>query len=269
MRKLAWQGTVAVDLLQKLVHEYRPYEVNRGQTDQVYQRCLGKILEAVREGGGGAVVKAMRWVATQFEALPADRSQPRPVIGLVGEIYLRLNAFGNQNIIRQVESAGGEVMVATMMEWLYFTNWYYKRMSRTLGNYFDFLTTFIVDAYQRDRERKLVKPVEHLLRFPHESPIELLIEHIQPYYEPYLATEAILSMGKAVDFARLGLSGILNVMPFSCMPGIITAGMAPRLRHDLNNIPWLDVIYDAQGGTNLNTRLEAFMFQAKQYQRSS
>ena len=51
------------------------------------------------------------------------------------------------------------------------------------------------------------------------------------------------------------------------MPGIITAGMAPRLRSDLDNIPWLDVIYDAQEGTNINTRLEAFMYQVKQFQR--
>ena len=28
----------------------------------------------------------------------------------------------------------------------------------------------------------------------------------------------------------------------------------------------LDVTYDAQGGTNLQTRLEAFMFQARQFQ---
>ena len=64
---------------------------------------------------------------------------------------------------------------------------------------------------------------------------------------------------------RLGLSGIVNVMPFSCMAGIITAGMAPRIRADLGGVPWLDVIYDAQGGTNVNTRLEAFMYQATQY----
>ena len=94
------------------------------------------------------------------------------------------------------------------------------------------------------------------------------MKNIRPYYEPVLGTEAVLSMGKAIDLARHGLSGILNVMPFSCMPGIIVAGMAPRIRADLNSIPWLDVIYDAQAGTNLNTRLEAFMYQAVQFRRT-
>jgi len=123
------------------------------------------------------------------------------------------------------------------------------------------------DIYQRHLEHKLVNLVAHLFKFPQDSPIEQLIVNIRPYYEPYLATEAVLSMGKAIEFAKSGLSGILNIMPFSCMPGIITAGMAPRLRSDLDNIPWLDVIYDAQEGTNINTRLEAFMYQVKQFQR--
>ena len=64
-----------------------------------------------------------------------------------------------------------------------------------------------------------------------------------------------------------GLSGIVNIMPFSCMPGLITAGMAPRLRADLDGIPWLDIACDAQHATNIQTRLEAFLYQARQFQR--
>jgi predicted nucleotide-binding protein (sugar kinase/HSP70/actin superfamily) len=267
LRQLVWQGIVAVDLFQKLLHEYRPYELNRGQADQIYRHCLDRVVTAIREGGGKAVVEAMEWTATRFEDLPVDRTQPRPLIGVVGEIYLRFNTYGNQDIIRLVEAAGGEVVLATMMEWLYFTNWYYKTVSLTLGRYLDFFTTFIADLYQQGQERKLMKPVEHLLKHPHESPMKQLIDSVRPYYDPYLATEAVLSMGKAIEFARTGLCGILHIMPFSCMPGIITAGMASRLRADLNNIPWLDVIYDAQGGTNLKTRLDAFMYQAVQHQR--
>jgi predicted nucleotide-binding protein (sugar kinase/HSP70/actin superfamily) len=84
-----------------------------------------------------------------------------------------------------------------------------------------------------------------------------------------LETEAGLSLAKAVEMARTGASGVINVMPFSCMPGIVVAGMAPRFRADLANIPWLDISFDAQGGTNIQTRLEAFMYQAAQYQRQA
>ncbi len=267
LRALAWQGVVAVDLLQKLLHEHRPYEVNKGQTDEIYQQCMEQVVAGTEAGGGKALVEAMQWTAKQFEALPVDRSRPRPLVGLVGEIYLRFNTYSNQDVIRRVEDAGGEVMVASMMEWFYYTNWSVKEFSWGLGKYMGFLGMTLVDKYQQYQENKLVKQVEHLLKHPHEAPISQLIENVRPYYEPYLATEAVLSMGKAIDFAKSGLCGILNIMPFSCMPGIITAGMAPRLRADLDNIPWLDVIYDAQEGTNINTRLEAFMYQAVQFQR--
>ncbi len=267
LRILGWQGIVAVDLLQKLLYEYRPYETNPGQADGVYQLCLDRIVAAIRTDDGKQLVEAMKWIAAQFEALSVDRSEPRPLIGLVGENYIRLNAYSNQDIIRQVEAAGGEVVVATMMEWLYFTNWYFKAFSQHNGNYLDFLTISLTDMYQQRLEHKLTKYVEHLFKNPHEAPLTQLIEDIRVYYDPFLATEAVLSLGRAIDFVRNGLCGIINVMPFSCMAGIITAGMAPRLRTDLDNIPWLDIIYDAQEGTNINTRLEAFMYQVKQFQR--
>jgi predicted nucleotide-binding protein (sugar kinase/HSP70/actin superfamily) len=267
LRQLVWQGTVATDLLQKLLYEYRPYETNKGQTDELYQQGLAHIKEGVQAGGGKPLIKAMQWIAKQFEQLSVDRSEPRPIIGIIGEIYIRLNNYGNQDIIRKVEAIGGEVRIASMMEWLYYSNWAVKNNARHSHLFLSFISMSIVDFYQQHQEHKLLKPVEHLLSHPHETPVAKLMDNIRPFYEPALDTEAVLSMGKAVDFAQLGLNGILNLMPFSCMPGIITAGMAPRIRADLGNIPWLDVIFDAQGGTHFNTRLEAFMYQATQYQR--
>lgn len=267
LRALIWQGVVAVDLLQKLLHEHRPYEVDPGQADKAYDECLHRVVAATERGGEQQTVTAMHRAAAQFAALRVDRSEPRPLIGLVGEIYLRFNAYSNQEVIRRVEALGGEVLVASFMEWFYFTNWEAKTRARVLGMSLESLKVFLVNAYQRRQEGKLLKPVEHLLKRPHDPPLAQLMENIRPYYEPTLGTEAVLSMGRAIDFAQNGLSGILNVMPFSCMPGIIVAGMGPRLRADLDNIPWLDVVYDAQGETNINTRLEAFMYQAVQFQR--
>ena len=267
LRQLIWQGTVATDILQKLLYEYRPYEVNKGETDELYQSCLKRIAQAVEEQGDKALVLVMKWIAKQFEALSVDRSEPRPLVGLVGEIYIRLNNYANQNLIQKVEDSGGEVTIASMMEWIYFANWFVKDDAWRSNSFWNFLNMSVVDFYQQHQENKLLKPVEHLLKHPHETPIAKLTDNIRPYYDPTLDTEAVLSMGKAIDFANKGLSGILNLMPFSCMPGIITAGIAPRIRADLGNIPWLDVIFDAQGSTHFNTRLEAFMYQATQYQR--
>ncbi|HZD05927.1 MAG TPA: hypothetical protein VE173_13535, partial [Longimicrobiales bacterium] len=70
-----------------------------------------------------------------------------------------------------------------------------------------------------------------------------------------------------LDVCRHGVSGVIDVLPFSCMPGMIVMAMAGRLRERMDGIPWLDVAFDGQRETNLHTRLEAFMHQALQFHR--
>lgn len=267
LRLLIWQGAVAGDILHKLLHGYRPYEINKGETDQVYEESLNRVVAAMEAGGGKHLVKAMHWVGKQFEMIRVDFSDPRPMIGIVGEIYLRYNKHVNLDLPRQVEQAGGEVQIAGITEWLYYTNWTYIRDARIFRNAKRFVKMQISDAYQRHLEHMLLKPVEHLLKYPHDPNVDELMANLAPYYHSDLHSEAILSMGSAIYFGKIGFHGLLNVMPFSCMPGTITAGIAPRMRADLDNIPWLDISYDAQEGTNIKTRLEAFMYQAAQFQR--
>jgi hypothetical protein len=51
------------------------------------------------------------------------------------------------------------------------------------------------------------------------------------------------------------------------MPGTIVGAVMKRYREDHNNIPFLNMAYDGQEETNTLTRLEAFMHQARQFQR--
>ena len=266
-RALAWDALVLTDLAQKLLHAHRPYEVHPGQADALYGECLQRIVADTRVGGGRRFDGTASWMARQFEALRVDRGEPRPIIGLVGEIYLRFNEYGNQDMIRTVEAAGGEVVLASMMEWLYYIAWGSVRKAFQRGDAWDGLKSKLTELYQQVREHRLARHFAHLLPHPLETPTARLMDNIRPYYEPELGTEAVLTLGEAIELAHHGASGILNIMPFSCMPGIITAGLAPHIRADLDNIPWLDVTFDARGGTNFQTRLEAFLHQATQYRR--
>jgi len=73
-------------------------------------------------------------------------------------------------------------------------------------------------------------------------------------------------VGKAVDYAKRGVAGIVNVMPFSCMPGTVAGALLKRMREDHDNIPLLSLAYEGQQDTQTITRLEAFMHQARAYQ---
>jgi predicted nucleotide-binding protein (sugar kinase/HSP70/actin superfamily) len=88
---------------------------------------------------------------------------------------------------------------------------------------------------------------------------------LEPHFPTILGTEGVLTMARALDFAERGVAGILNVFPFSCMPGIVVAAMAPHLRRRFDGVPWLDLSYDGQENTNIRTRLGAFMHQARRF----
>lgn len=267
LRKLAWQGIVSVDLLTRVLHEYRPYEVVPGSAEAAYEESLDGLVEAIEAGGGDAAVDALTRTAERFSSLEVDVSIQRPLVAVLGELYLMLNRQSNSEIVRAVEEAGGEVLQGTFMDWLYFVDWRRKSLSWRFGDYRDFMGACISDWYQRGVERKLSEPLRSVLRHPAERPIARAVERIEGFYEPLLGTEAVLTMARSLDLGAHGLAGVVNVLPFSCMPGTVVSCMSPRLREEMNGIPWLDVAYDGQEETNLHTRLEAFMHQALQYHR--
>ena len=267
VRRLSWEGAVAVDLLQKTLHRRRPYELQPGAADAAYREALADVVAATELGGGRRLVRAMERAGAAFAAVAIDDTARRPLIGIVGEIYLRHNAFSNLEIVRRVEALGGEVDLTTMIEWFYYTNWGHLGDSRIQGQLLEWAQTWATDSYQRHLERRLARPVAHMLDHPCEPPVGRLMASLRPYFSADLANECLLSMGKTIALARQGVCGMINVMPFACMPGTITAAMAPRIRADLGHLPWLDIAFDAQGGTNMTTRLEAFMYQAAEFQR--
>ena len=54
-------------------------------------------------------------------------------------------------------------------------------------------------------------------------------------------------------------------MPFTCMPGTLVSSLTNDFRKDHNNIPWETIAYDGQEDTSIDTRLQAFMHQVKEY----
>jgi len=268
LRLLAWTGVVAVDLLLKLRYEFRPNELAPGVTDAASHHGLRVIEDATSAGGGRHLLDAMDAIATDFAALPADRSSPRPVVAMLGEIYVMLNQHSNQALIHQLEAAGAEVVTGTLSEWFHFAD--ETKMDRDVlfGSWLGLLGTKSLSAYQRVTERRMHARVGHLLRQPADPPMRKLMEMARPYFDPLLGTETLLTVSKVVHYAANGVSGVVNVMPFSCMPGIVVTGLAGRLRQDFGLLPWLDINFDGQRITNIRTRLEAFAHQVTQFARS-
>ena len=96
--RMAWQGIVAIDVLERRLRETRPYERNKGESDEIYQYYLKRIYDAIR--GNQGIMPLMEEAAARFDDIQTDK-QEKPVIGIVGEIYLRSNKFANENIVKR------------------------------------------------------------------------------------------------------------------------------------------------------------------------
>ena len=185
----------------------------------------------------------------------------------MGEIFVRNNKFSNDYLVNQIERLGGEVLLPPFTEWLFHVNGVLKLYNILMRNYRSYLNISIMDRFQRRSETRLTRLVAGTLRDGEEPALKDIWKNAEPYLPPWFG-EAALSLGKSVDYARKGLAGIINVMPFTCLPGTIATAALKRFREDYNGIPCLIIAYDGLEQTNATTRLEAFLYQARQYQRS-
>ena len=72
-----------------------------------------------------------------------------------------------------------------------------------------------------------------------------------------------------VEYHKDGFGGVVNVMPFTCMPSTIVSTQTRRLSADCNEMPILNLSFDGQEDATLTTRLEAFVEQVGARQKVS
>ncbi|MBI5049826.1 MAG: CoA protein activase [Nitrospirae bacterium] len=267
LTKHAWKGIIAIELLMKCLHETRPYESNKGETENIYKEYLVKISRSVKSHNG-AMHELLREMQRTFSAVPKN-TRKKPLVGIVGEIFVRHNAFSNEDIIRKIEALGGEVWLAPVEEWLYYVNQMglrkavnkFRSMPFSKKAASETLSIFVTGLVQKRIEHEFSKPFNGFLKTVKEPSTKKIFANALPYLHNSFEGEAILSMGKAVDFVQRGASGIISVMPFGCMPGTIVSALLKGLKQD-TDIPCLSIAYDGAEATCSEIQLEAFMHQA-------
>ncbi|MFQ5646085.1 MAG: acyl-CoA dehydratase activase [bacterium] len=259
-----WNGILAVDILEKLLREIRPYELEKGLTDRVYKESLEMVTHGVIDDN---LLETLVMVRDKFMRIPKDQSAQKPVIGVVGEIFVRASIFSNNDLAREIERLGGEAWFPPVAEWFLYLSHLAKLEHKTHKNYSGLLSTTVSEFIQKRDEHKQYKIFEGMLRNSHEPTIKQTLKLSDPYIHSSFEGEAPLSVGKSIDFFHKGMAGIVNAMPFSCMPGNIVNATLTRFRQDHGNIPYINMSYDGQGESNYKTRLEAFMHQAQRFHR--
>jgi predicted CoA-substrate-specific enzyme activase len=259
-RRTAWRGSVFVDCLIKALLKTRPYEVNNGDAEKVYNRYLNLMEECIISDGD--LLELAYNAAREFSDIP-KLPGVKPLVGLVGEIYLRNNRFSNNYLIDKLETLGVEVSLATFSEWVSYTSYTYYLDAVNDRNFGSIVKASLQTYFQNRDEHRIEKSFLKYFPILHESKIKDIVKLAAPYLPVDIRGEAVLSIGKAIEFFNNGASGIVNCMPFNCMPGTIVSSLSRKLSHDLNNIPWLNISYEGLQDTGEETRLEAFVDQVK------
>jgi predicted CoA-substrate-specific enzyme activase len=257
-----WTAVVGIDLLHKLVLRLRPYAIEPKQAQEVYEKCHRQWVEHVEKRSRlSDMVRLCGQFADEFAKVKLDKSVRKPRIGIVGEIYVRNHPFANLNIIRRLEELGAACDLAPLAEWVYYTNFTRSKMAKRRGQIKNLFSNTIQNFFQHRIERALAQPMEKKFGKLAEHPIRHVIDLAKPYIDESFEGEAILSIGKIVEYHQDGLGGVVNVMPFTCMPSTIVNTQTRRLSADCNEMPILNLSFDGQEDATLTTRLEAFVEQ--------
>ncbi len=265
--RLAWYGIAACDLLHKVKLLLRPYELQPGCTDQVYQEQLDRLCELIETDPTlHQLADLMARSAKRFAAVELDRHD-KPKIGVVGEIYVRCHDFANNHVVRQLESLGAEIALASFSEWMYYTNETRMWAAKREHSWYKLIQNSLKNRFQHNIERRLAKPFEPYFGRLVEPVVRHILELARPYIHQSFEGEAVLSVGKTIEFCHEGCDGVVNVMPFTCMPSTIVSGVMKKVSTDLGGMPIISISYDGQQDPTLETRLEAFVHQARAYRR--
>lgn len=274
--RTGWRAIVCSDILMKMLLKTRPYELHKGETDRVYEVCLNDVCDAIREPGIPHKQKLANMVSAlirsrdAFRAIPARYDPERPLIGVVGEIFCRLNTFSNEDLVRKIEEQGGECWLSDVSEWVWYTNNEQQQIIRENGKRIslEMLGAKIKNAIQRKDEHTLSEPFREEFK-GYEEPHSIYEVLNRSYrYLPYTGVlgEMVLSTGKAVYLYHKGADGVVDISPFTCMNGIVCEALYPVLSRDHDHIPIRTFYFDGTQ-SNLERDVGIFLELAKAYRR--
>lgn len=263
-RLAAIRGVVAADLLRKFQQERRPYEKSPGAVDAVYRSALDRVIACV-EGGGAGIGGLLRRIAADFRAVPLLDIPRKPVVAIVGEIFMRDNAFCSANLVRRLEALGAETIMAPFREWITYSTYRWGRDAAWKGDRRGVMKARVQSFFQHLITKKIAASVADSVELERDVELEEMLHVCDPYIHHDYDGDPALAMGAATALAAQGIAGVVNILPFTCMPGTVIASVSPDFRKDHDNLPWLNIAYDGQDDSGIETRLQAFMHQSREF----
>ncbi len=284
VRMVGYFSIVVADVLDRLLWRVRPYEKEPGIADVFIEKSMHEMAACFEAYGAkkdlDKILDKLEEIVQQGKALIDPNIPPKPLIGIVGEIYLRSHVQSNQDVIRVLEKYGAEVVNASIAEWFNYTT--YDRVREAgkglklslkqfrLGkamNYLKRIFSYEIELrFQQRKQDQIYKRAKRIIDLAGDHRIGHLekVLNKEDLYSFEVGTETCLSIPGIMEYVHEGYNGVINVYPFTCMPGTATSAIVRPIMNRMK-VPYLDTPYDDTFQPGREAAIRTFMYQAQQH----
>ena len=269
LRKLLNITTYALlyaDSLQQMYNSVIVREQQKGTTQALFDQYVAQGIEAVRANRASQLLELMQSAVQDFNALPVfDREYP--CIGLIGEIYVKYNHYGQAYTTEWLRNKGIDVVTPPILDFLmqYFVNTSVNEANGLeRGGMISHLLRSAFWTYLNVRIRRIDRILQNFRYYRPSASIFTKAQYASEILDlSNQFGEGWMLAAEVAHFARQGITKIVCVQPFGCIANhIVAKGIEKRLKKFYPNI---DLLYlDIDGGmaeVNLQNRLH-FMLEA-------
>ena len=267
-------GLPMIDALEDMLRRTRPYELEPGSADAAFEQAMDELMGGLELRGLRGLDRGFKRALKIMDAVPADRSHPRPRVLIVGEYLLNFHPGANHEIERYLEANGLEVIEARMTDVIRKTYFYKHAQSREFHVDLSakdkawYATADRMFEIAHDRCDKIGRS-STLYRAPTRMP-ELVRASDEILHHTFDAGEGVLIPAEILEHAAHGCRNFVILQPFGCLPNhVVGRGLIHELKKRYPDAQFLPLDYDPDVSfANIENRLQMLIMNAKAQDRS-
>ena len=240
-----YQGYLLGGLLNRLVCRIRPREARTGSTDTLLETAVQDLGSVIRFGGDREAL--FEDIVDRFGRIEQRTgTEDLPKAAIIGDLYVRDNSVFNQNLTREIEAAGAEVITTPYNDIIRLTSAKHLKILAADGDYLLLaLHKALLSATHRfDRKYfEIAAPVlkDKLPDFSKDfsgrlSSYHLTIKHLGE------SAQNVLKIFHLLDhYPDLRL--FVHVNPVFCCPALVSESLFKKVEQD-TGVPIVSITYD-------------------------
>ncbi len=233
IRRMA-AGLIYGDALMLLSNQVRPYETNVGQTDKLVGKWEKKLSDEFANGRGFSVKNMsenLDKISQSFTEIKIKKV-PKVKVGIVGEIYVKYAALGNNNLEQFLAQQGCEVNLPGLMGFILFkVDNRMEDINLYGGSSAKYKVVKLLKDYLTSVETAMIKSIG---KYGFQAPSSY--EHTKSLVDGVIGYgskmgEGWLLTAEMLELTEAGYGNIVCTQPFGCLPNHINGkGMMRKIK---------------------------------------